>query len=282
MGWKKRLMHKIICAPMHLLYEALVAFGVMLGLYQGIAFFFPAVTVAIKGAYLFWISVAVSLAYGRWRTWKVEKIAFNIPHTNTTVEIIFADLFQQDGWKAIPVNEFFDSKIGKPVSDKSLHGILIEKHLKGKSFDEVVGNQLDIIKSKNVPEKSDGKTKRYPIGTTVALNMDLGEMYLAFALSKTHPSTCKAYCDVADMWVALRGLWEKARIESGGSAISVPLVGNGQSGVGLPARELLNLIVLSAIVETKKQRIASTIRVVLQYTLFEDIDLHGIKQHWKE
>jgi hypothetical protein len=82
------------------------------------------------------------------------------------------------------------------------------------------------------------------------------------------------------MWNALKGLWKKGRDSSGGKIINVPLVGSGQSGVGLPARDLLNLIILSII--TEKERITSNIRIVLYKDYFEELNLRDIKQFWKE
>jgi len=278
MGLIKRLQHGIVYAPLTALKEALVALGVLLALCQGFAFFVPGINESATGWVPLVVCICASAIYGRWKTWKIGKIVFNVPHTNTKIEIAFGDLFNQDGLRVIPVNEFFDSEIGKPVSDRTLHGILIEKHLEGQTFEDVIGNQLDGIEPRDVVEKIEGKTKSYPIGTTITINTD--GKYLAFALSKTQPDTCKAYCDVADMWTALGGLWKKGRVESGGSPINVPLVGSGQSGVGLPARDLLNLILLSAITETKKNQITGKIRVILRDEVFEELDLRKIRQHW--
>ena len=67
---------------------------------------------------------------------------------------------------------------------------------------------------------------------------------------------------------------------AGGAPVVVPLVGSGVSGVGLPPRELLDLIILSAITETKKQQIATCIRIVLAPDRFDEIDLKEIKRYW--
>jgi hypothetical protein len=276
----RRFFHNIIYVPLKVIKEALIAVGVILGLYQGYAFFFPNITEKIIGWCPFVAIVFVSIIYGRCRTWKIAKIDFKIPHTNTTIEVFFGDLFMQDGLKAIAVSEFFDSVIGTPVSSKTLHGILIEKHLQGNSFDKIVDSQLSNITSNEVAEKREGKKRRYPIGTTAIIKTD-GD-YIVFALANTDPLTCKAYCDVATMWTALKCLWEKGRIESGGNPINIPLVGSGQSGVGLPTHDLLNLIILSAITETNRERITGKIRVVLRDDVFEEIDLRDIKQYWKE
>jgi hypothetical protein len=276
----KKVFHNIVYAPFRVIKETFVALGVILGLYQGIVFFFPQIAAKTIGWNPFLMLIIVSLIYGRCRTWKPAKVAFIIPNTNTTIEVLFGDLFAQNGLQVIPVNDFFDSKIGKPVSNKTLHGILIEKHLQGHTFDELISDQLSNIDKKIVAEKTNGKNECYPIGTTVAINAD--NNYLVFAFSRTNPTTYKAQCDVAIMCKALEGLWKMGRIESGGNPINIPLVGSGQSGVGLPARDLLNIIILSIIAEAQKERISAKIRIILQCSYFEELDLRDLKQYWKE
>jgi len=276
----KTFFHQFIYAPLYVFKEAMVALGLLLGLYQGICFFLPNTVNNIATKENFLVIIGVSLVYGRIRTWKKYKVDFRISNTDTTIELIFGDLFKEEGFRVIPVNEFFDSEIGKPVSEESLHGILIKKHMDGKLFDNVVDSQLSENKSETEPNKTMGKNKRYPIGTTVKITTDAN--YLLFALAETDPNTCKARCDVATMWKALEGFWQKARSEVGGKPINIPLVGSGLSGVGLPMRDLLNLIILSAIKITQKEKITSKIRVVLTKHSFEELDLQSIKKYWEE
>lgn len=77
--------------------------------------------------------------------------SYKIANSNTVIEVIFGDLFEQSGIRAIAVNEFFDSKIGKPVSDKSLHGIFLQKCFGGhpEPFDKQVDEQLKNVQSKS-------------------------------------------------------------------------------------------------------------------------------------
>jgi hypothetical protein len=254
--------------------------GLLLGLYQGIVFFLPTIGNKFANVENFVGVIIVSLLYGRIRTWKKYQVDFKISNTDTTIELFFGDLFREEGLRVIPVNEFFDSEIGKPVSEVSLHGILIKNHMDGKSFDNIVDCQLSEDKSENEPNKTRGKNKRYPIGTTVKITTDAD--YLLFALAETDPNTCKARCDIATMWKALERFWQKARSETGGKPINIPLVGSGLSGVGLPARDLLNLIILSVIKITQKEKITSKIRIVLPKDRFEELDLRSIKKYWGE
>lgn len=255
-------------------------FSVLFTLVRAITHFIP--SVKIEGPFALTVAVVISVGYGLRKVWKPSRMEMCIANCNTTIEVVFGDIFRQEGLRAISVNEYFDSALGKPVSDRSIHGLLIQKCFGGyaESFDKQVDEQLKNVQSEEVP-KVEGKTKRYPIGTTamIAVNKD---RYILFAFAKTDPATCKAYSDVTMMWVALHDLWQRVRIESGGHAVNLALVGSGLSGLGLPTRDLLNLIILSAITETKAKEITQRIRIVLHRSRFDDLDLRDVKQHWKE
>jgi hypothetical protein len=112
-------------------------------------------------AYLF-VIIFISVCLGLRNVWKPSKIKIKIAQSDTIIEVIFGDLFEQNGIRVISVNNFFDSKIGRPVSDKSLHGIFLQKCFGGypESFDHQINDQLKEIEGEQV-EKVDGKTKRY-------------------------------------------------------------------------------------------------------------------------
>ncbi|MEY3760333.1 MAG: hypothetical protein RIR39_1824 [Pseudomonadota bacterium] len=255
-------------------------FSVIFTLIKFITHFVP--NIKIEGLIPLAGAILISVCFGLKKIWKPSKIEINMAHSNTVIEVLFGDLFGQNGIRAIAANEFFDSKIGKPVSNKSLHGMFLQKCFGGhpESFDKQVDEQLEKIQSCEV-KKTDGKTKFFPIGTTALINVNQ-DRYLVFALSKTDPDTCKAYSNVSMMWDALHELWQRARIESGGHDLNLPLIGSGLSGLGLPTRDLLNLIILSVITETKSKEITQRIRVVLHRDRFDDLDLRDLKKHWEE
>jgi len=223
----------------------------------------------------------ISIIYTVLKIRQPSKIEISLSHTNTNIEIIFGDIFKEDGFRVISVNEFFDSELGLPVSEKSLHGILLSKCFGGygKSFDDIIERELESIPSDHIG-RNQGKTKKYPIGTTALVPIN-NDRYLCFALCKTDISTCKAYSDVPTLWQALIGLWQKARVVLGGNVLVIPLIGSGLAGIGLPPRELLYLIILSAVAETKTKEITTCIRIVLSQNYFNIIDLNEVKRYWR-
>ena len=147
-------------------------------------------------------------------------------------------------------------------------------------MDAQLGNELHGIVGTQT-EKIEGKTVCYPIGTTAFIKVN-DQSYILFALTAADPKTLKVFSNVELMWRALHKLWQRARNECGGHPLNLPLVGSGLSGLGLPTRDLVNLLILSAITETKSSEITQTIRILLRRDRFEEIDLRDVKQYWEK
>jgi len=196
---------------------------------------------------------------------------------------MFSDIFEQDGIRVIGASEYFDTKLGRTVSDKSLLGIFLKKCFGG--FPETIDKQLDAelgnLTATPEPTKVEGKKMCFPIGTCALVKAN-DDNYLLFALSKVDPATCKCSSDVELLWRALHRMWGRARVECGGHPLNLPLIGGGLSGLGLPTRDLLNLIILSAITETKAGDITKVIRLILLRDRADEIDLREVKAYWEK
>jgi hypothetical protein len=266
--------------PVKTLAHIFVAFSVLWTVTEALNYFVPGIM--IKGPIALWMIILISIIFGLQQVWKPSTIAIDVKHTNTCIQVLFGDLFRQDGIRAIAVNDFFDSKLGKPVSERSLHGVFLNKCFGGyaEPFDKQVRVELKDIDSVEDVERTEGKTKRYPVGTTALLTAEK-DRYLLVASTNTDITTSKVSADVTMMWIALHKLWQRARIECGGTPINVPLMGSGLAGLGLPTRDLLNLIILSAITETKEKPITNIIRIVLTRDRYDELDLRDVKRHWE-
>ena len=225
--------------------------------------------------------VVFGIIFALWKTFPTKKATRRLANTNTTIQIIFGDIFATDGHVVVPVNEYFDSEIGDLVSPLSLHGKFIHQILGGKSqiLDELVDQRLDRVPCQMMQNKK-GREQKYPIGTTLVHDATATKYFLV-ALSRTDAETLKAKADVPELWQALSGLWEKVRIEAGGRPVNIPLIGSGLSGVGLPPQQLLRIIMMSILDATKKWELTSEIRIVLHETVFEHIDLNVIQKDWR-
>jgi hypothetical protein len=256
-------------------------FSVLFTVVKVVTQFFP--TIQISGPAPLTAAILFSCVWGLWKVWKPSKATIKIAHSSTCLEISFGDIFEQEGVRAIGVSEFFETKLGPPVSDKSLHGVFLKRHFSGyqDSIDKQIDAQLANDEYTEVFDKTEGKTHCYHIGTTAVIRVN-DDRYILFALTKTNHTNCKVYSDVELMWRALHKLWQSARVVCNGDPLNLPLVGSGLAGLNLPTRDLLNLLILSAITESKAHEITQTIRIVLRRDRFEDVDLREVKRHWEE
>ncbi len=161
----KDLINGIRSHPWKTISHAFVAFSVLWTLTEGLTYFVPGIQ--LKGLVALGAIILISLCYALKQVWKPSRVEIRVANSNTVLEVLFGDLFQQDGIRVIAVNEFFDSDLGKPVSEKSLHGIFLKKCFGGhpEPFDKQVGEQLKSVEGEQV-KRTEGKTKRFPIGST--------------------------------------------------------------------------------------------------------------------
>jgi hypothetical protein len=136
------LWHGIYRHPWKTVQYVFTSFSVIFTLVRATTYFIPAIK--IDGPFALTAAIVISVVFGLRKVWKPSRIEIPVSHCNTTIEVIFGDLFSQDGIRAIAVNEFFDSKLGKPVSDKSIHGIFIQKCFGGhpEPFDKQIDEEL--------------------------------------------------------------------------------------------------------------------------------------------
>jgi hypothetical protein len=126
----------------------------------------------------------IGIGVGVYRVFPQKNSQIRIESIDTAIEVEFGDLFEAHDPKALPVNEFFDSEPGDPVSPHSLHGRLIGRHQgepKGQAHEQLT--------------RTKGKEKCYPIGTTPAINVG-EERFFVRGLYHTDLATVKASCDV--------------------------------------------------------------------------------------
>jgi hypothetical protein len=213
-----------------------------------------------------------------------KKYKFVLKGTKTEVEIVYGDLFKQKGHKVISSSDFFDSEIGMPVSTESLLGKFITGPLNNnsKAIDQAVENQLK-DQEIGTMHRTAGKMKKYKIGTTITIpdNPNVPKFkYFLFALAESDVN-CVVHATPELMEEALRGLWDKVRIEAGGTIVNVPLIGDGLARVGLGADQLLDLILNSLQQACNSLELGSRIRIVLTPKVFYSTDLETIKNYWR-
>lgn len=204
---------------------------------------------------------------------------------DTPIKVLFGDLFAQDGWKAISVNEYFDSAVdGEHVSEGSLHGAMLKNYWGGnvRDWDEQIAADLKNVRpdEERTDRPAPGKAKRYAIGT--AAKASIGEnRFLCVASARTDTETLQASASSDDLNKALRGVLCKARSVCSGHVLNIPLMGSGLARTGIKPNMIVDLILLAVFEKSKQRKITREIRIVLPKAMRKLIDLSTIQKDWK-
>lgn len=159
-----------------------------------------------------------------WRASNLKDIDLDIE--STTISIVTGDLFKQDGLKAIPFNEYFDTQVDDEVISKaSLNGIFITDILLGE-VEQLDSHILSYkFREENILEKNTtriaGKNQKYQIGTVC-----LYEDYLLTAFSKFNDKN-QAYLTMPEYLEFLIKFWDEINVVYAQRSVSVPIFGSG-------------------------------------------------------
>lgn len=259
---------------------AFATYGVLWAVLEPVSAFLPALIP--EGPLGYTVFVVLAVIGGAYVARPARRVEFRIPGSDSRLEIRFGDIFESEGVVVIPVNEYFDGKLGDLVSEVSLHGQFIKDVLGGVSgsfFELTKGDLAGVASVETTTSKRSGQRVKYPIGTVVRADVNQ-RRYLLAALSHTDAGTLVAYATVQDLWTCLAGVWKGVREYSNGKQVSIPLLGSGLSRVGLPPGNLIEVIVTSFLCHTKERKVAAKVTLVLPSRLAGELDLNGVKRSW--
>ena len=234
-----------------------------------------------SGPWRFGLFVLGALAVAAARLSSPASVSFVMKGTRTPVEICVADLLASGGHIVVAVNEFFDSALGNHVAASSLHGQCIVRLFGGDGprFEQAADTALAAVPPLETVLRTSGRGRRYAIGTTAAVEHGATKVFLA-ALSKTDLTTLRASASYADLVTCLDGVWAAVRTHSNGDPVSLPLIGAGQSGVGLSHQALLQVTLISLQAVAQAGQITSPIRVCLTAEVFDRVNLRVVQEEW--
>lgn len=116
----------------------------------------------IGGFFVVILLISYFLIY--WYEIKTKKIKLVI--NNTEVNILFGDIFKMKGKKVIAFNEYFDTQVDDLIiAKKSLNGqAIINGAINKEKFDQLVQNNVDLIKTGINQDRKVGKQQKYELG----------------------------------------------------------------------------------------------------------------------
>lgn len=197
------------------------------------------------------------------------------------VTIKFGDIFDEKGWRAVGVNDFFDSTVDDDlVSTNSLNRKTITRFWGGnvKDWERQIDSCLKRLDYSSETRER-GRERRYPIGTT-ARAFSGNDKFLFVALAKTNAETNVASGDTEMVIRAVRGMAREARAACSLEPLVVPLLGSGLARTGIKNSVLVDMILAAIFEESREGRITGDIRVVLPKDKASQINLKNHVRNW--
>ncbi|MDH5918173.1 macro domain-containing protein [Vibrio splendidus] len=208
----------------------------------------------------------------------LQKIDIKVEGSDVTIKA--GDIFQQKGLKAIAFNEYFDTQVdNKVIAKKSLNGIFIDDYLdvSVSELDNHIRNYTfesdEFIESN--PNRAQGKTERYQIGT-ICIHGD----YLLTAFSKFDENN-KALLTMPEYLEFLINFWDKVNNVYAQQNVSVPIFGSGITRIkghkSISDEDLLKIMLWTFRISEMRFKYPARLSIIIHKDKINQINLLDIK-----
>ena len=208
----------------------------------------------------------------------LNSIDINVEGSDVTVKV--GDIFQQSGLKAIAFNEYFDTQVdNKIISEESLNGILIKKHLdiSTSELDRYIENYAfdgsEVLESED--GRKQGKKQKYQIGTIC-----LYKEYLLTAFSKFDENN-KALLTMPEYLEFLINFWDRVNNVYAQKSVSTTIFGSGITRIkghkNIADEDLLKIMLWTFIISEMRFKYPAKLTIVIHKDKIDQINLLDIK-----
>ncbi|WP_432574264.1 macro domain-containing protein [Kineococcus sp. SYSU DK005] len=217
------------------------------------------------GWWLFLLVGAVAFLYAIKRSYpRPIKQRYSMP--DTTIRLVTGDLFSQNTSLVVGMSDCFDVETPHIIRTDSVQGQLLHNVYKGDTGK--LQSDLKTALAAEVPIETniakDGNTDRYECGTVAAIRHHRTYYYcVAYTKMDEHN---KASSTIGILWDAMEKLWREVRRCNNGEAVSVPIIGLGQSGLStvLPIQDAIRFLILTFMFASRQERVCDELRIVVR------------------
>lgn len=209
---------------------------------------------------------------------KLKKIDINVEGSHVTIKE--GDLFNQDGFKVIAFNEYFDTQVdNKIIAKASLNGVFLNNYLNINvteldSYIENYNFDESDIKGSNL-EREAGKKKLYQIGTICVYNDFLLTAFAKFDENNKATLTMPEYLEF------LINFWDKVNNVYALESVSVPIFGSGITRIkghkNINDEDLLKIMLWTFRISEMKFKYPAQLTIVVHKDKINKINLLDIK-----
>jgi len=207
---------------------------------------------------------------------KARHSAYSTEINGKPVVIKIGDIFEESGWKVIPCNERFDTKVDDYIiAHNTLNGKMIDNHIDDVEALKAAIDMAANDKSKFTPQIIKGRTV-YPLGRLIPYSEFLMLAFSHFDENET------AYIGVGEYEQLLIRMWVEMRRVYAAKRINLPLIGGGVTTInGLPEKNYTELLkCMLCTLRSSKFQADQGITIVLTQGVIDQIDMNAIKEEF--
>lgn len=200
----------------------------------------------------------------------------------TTINIKYGDIYNENGRKIIEFNEYFDTQVDDVIiAKKAPDGKFITKYGKD-AIDESINAdsrlQLSCVEGRNYNRKQGGKNIKYRLGTVHNFCVNEKEDFFLMAFSKFDEKD-QAFHTFESYVSCLMNLWREIGQLYALNPVVMPLLGSGITRFidgEKTKQELLELIVWTFKQSQVNLKSPASLTIVLDESFKDDINLYKI------
>lgn len=222
------------------------------------------------------LALVVSLLYGVLRAFPRTKYTRLFKASNTSITVKVGDLFAEKKHIVIGSSDFFDTDydVNSNISMKSQ---MINKLFPGNVslLDHIIETDMTSqnVLGQHEPLKLSGKKIKYPIGTTAIIPNNGNRIFLLIIANLIYAHHNKhTESDPQKLNTALNSLWDKIKTEGRMKEVSLPVLGSGLAGVNLSHLLIMQLIILSFTIYSKRTRITPELNIIVAERNYDPSD----------
>lgn len=228
----------------------------------------------------FAVFLGISLLWGCIAIIPGKEISRQLTVPDTKITIKVGDLFQQDAYLVIGMNDVFDTEKGDIIKATSIQGQFLTKVYNDdrQRLDKDINDALQGISSQPDPQKTRGKNNRYPIGTVITLTVGT-KKYFCSAYSRMG-NDLRAQSDVSKLSTSLEKLWEEIRVKGQGERVAMAVIGSDLARVGntVSHSNLVKLIVSLFIIASREKWITHELAIIIHPSQLKKVNLVDLNE----
>lgn len=238
----------------------------------------------IPSACKIWSALALlmvlTLCYiGIW-LWSNRLNSITINVEGSTVLVKVGDVFQQDGLKVIAFNEYFDTQVdNKIISDQSLNGIFVTKHLGvpvqdlDNHIESYSFNGDELLEENSF--RREGKKKRYRLGTICVYKDFLLTAFTKFDDQNRASLTMPEYLEF------MINFWDRVNSVYALKCVSTAIFGSGITRIkghkNISDEDLLKIMLWTFRISEMRFKYPAKLTIVIHKDKIDQINLLDIK-----